>query len=175
MEPMVTDVGPQGCLFNYHVTAHKPTAVRHCAVGSFTSPNETNLVIGRSTHLDIQVLTPEGLKVGVLSGGPSNSVEQMQQDCPGHPQLHLAALPCAAESLIMGAAKLHSAWPPYLWRSCTCCAAVHTCWFGWCAVQLARVFLEYFIGLSHVGPVTIFYPSYEPPQIIAVPVLELLA
>ncbi|WIA28318.1 hypothetical protein OEZ86_010868 [Tetradesmus obliquus] len=74
MEPMATDVGPQGCLFNYHVTAHKPTAVRHCAVGSFTSPNETNLIIGRSTHLDIQVLTPEGLKAvqtvplyGVLS------------------------------------------------------------------------------------------------------------
>uniref|UniRef100_A0A383VG15 DNA damage-binding protein 1 n=1 Tax=Tetradesmus obliquus TaxID=3088 RepID=A0A383VG15_TETOB len=74
MESMVTDVGPQGCLFNYHVTAHKPTAVRLCAVGSFTSPNETNLIIGRSTHLDIQVLTPEGLKAvqtvplyGVLS------------------------------------------------------------------------------------------------------------
>jgi hypothetical protein len=42
----VTDVGLQGCLFNYHVIAHKPTAVRHCAVGSFTGANDTNLIIG---------------------------------------------------------------------------------------------------------------------------------
>ena len=46
--PMATDGGGVGggCIYNYHVTAHKPTAVRHCAVGSFTSPADINLIIG---------------------------------------------------------------------------------------------------------------------------------
>ncbi|KAF8072489.1 DDB1A [Scenedesmus sp. PABB004] len=57
---------PHSVLFNYAVTAHKPTAVRHCAVGHFTAPNETNLIIGRSTHLEIQRLEGDGLK-GVLT------------------------------------------------------------------------------------------------------------
>eukprot|EP00775_Hariotina_reticulata_P011705 gene11705-11850_t len=65
MAPMVTDVGQQGCIYNYHVTAHRPTAVTHCAVGNFTGSSDVNLIIGRSTHIDIQMLTAEGLK-GVL-------------------------------------------------------------------------------------------------------------
>lgn len=36
---------PQGCQFNYVVSAHKPTAVNHSAVGHFTSPTDLNLVI----------------------------------------------------------------------------------------------------------------------------------
>jgi DNA damage-binding protein 1 len=44
--PMVTDVGPKGCIYNYHVTAHRPTAVTHCAVGNFTSSSDVNLIIG---------------------------------------------------------------------------------------------------------------------------------
>eukprot|EP00879_Flechtneria_rotunda_P007343 GHRR01007704.1.p1 GENE.GHRR01007704.1~~GHRR01007704.1.p1 ORF type:complete len:982 (+),score=309.67 GHRR01007704.1:155-3100(+) len=54
------------CILNYHVTASKPSAVTHCAVGSFTSSTDVNLIIGRSTHVDIQALTTEGLK-GVLT------------------------------------------------------------------------------------------------------------
>lgn len=36
----------QGGLYNYVVTAHKPTAVSHAAMGSFTSPTDVNLIIG---------------------------------------------------------------------------------------------------------------------------------
>ena len=32
--------------FNYAITAHRPTAVTQCVVGSFTSPDEVNLIIG---------------------------------------------------------------------------------------------------------------------------------
>eukprot|EP00878_Enallax_costatus_P005870 GHUV01006158.1.p1 GENE.GHUV01006158.1~~GHUV01006158.1.p1 ORF type:complete len:800 (+),score=216.97 GHUV01006158.1:186-2585(+) len=64
-QPMAVDAYA-GCIFNYCVTAHKPTAVRQCVVGSFTSGSDVNLIIGRSTQIDIQLLTPEGLK-GVLT------------------------------------------------------------------------------------------------------------
>lgn len=35
----------QGCQFNYVVSAHKPTAVNHSAVGHFTSATDLNLVV----------------------------------------------------------------------------------------------------------------------------------
>ena len=34
-----------GCIYNYVVSAHKPTAVRHSVVGNFTSPSDLNLII----------------------------------------------------------------------------------------------------------------------------------
>lgn len=34
-----------GSIFNYVVTAHKPTAVSMSVVGSFTGPADTNLII----------------------------------------------------------------------------------------------------------------------------------
>ena len=34
-----------GSIFNYVVTAHKPTAVSMSVVGAFTGPNDTNLII----------------------------------------------------------------------------------------------------------------------------------
>jgi hypothetical protein len=34
-----------GALFNYCVTAHKPTAVIASVVGNFTGPNDVNLII----------------------------------------------------------------------------------------------------------------------------------
>ena len=43
--PMAVDFGSHGCIYNYHVTAHKPTAVTHCVVGSFTGANDSNLII----------------------------------------------------------------------------------------------------------------------------------
>lgn len=45
-QPMAVDVGTQGCIYNYCVTAQKPTAVRQCAVGSFTNSTDVNLIIG---------------------------------------------------------------------------------------------------------------------------------
>jgi len=32
-------------VWNYVVTAHKPTSVSHSCVGNFTSPNQLNLII----------------------------------------------------------------------------------------------------------------------------------
>lgn len=40
-----TNTSMQGCQFNYVVSAHKPTAVNHSAVGHFTSASDLNLVI----------------------------------------------------------------------------------------------------------------------------------
>ncbi len=34
-----------GCIYNYVVSAHKPTAVRHSVVGNFTSPSDLNLIM----------------------------------------------------------------------------------------------------------------------------------
>lgn len=33
-----------GGVYNYVVTAHKPTAVTHAVVGNFTSPTDLNLI-----------------------------------------------------------------------------------------------------------------------------------
>ena len=79
-----------GCIYNYVVSAHKPTAVRHSVVGNFTSPADLNLIIrhapvprkyldlqilvmsrkkhaiavcSKVTRIEIYTLTPEGLKV----------------------------------------------------------------------------------------------------------------
>jgi DNA damage-binding protein 1 len=62
---MPLEVGSEGCQFNYVVSAHKPTAVNHSAVGHFTSATDLNLVISKSTRLEVHRLTPEGLQ-GVL-------------------------------------------------------------------------------------------------------------
>ena len=36
---------PEGCAYNYVVTAHKPTNVSHSVVGKFTGPADLNLII----------------------------------------------------------------------------------------------------------------------------------
>ncbi|KAI7892669.1 mono-functional DNA-alkylating methyl methanesulfonate N-term-domain-containing protein [Mucor mucedo] len=46
----------------YVVTAQKPTATQFAVKGSFTSPFETNLVLGKGTRIEIYTLTPDGLK-----------------------------------------------------------------------------------------------------------------
>ena len=40
-----SSASPPGSIFNYVVTAHKPTAVNMSVVGAFTGPNDTNLII----------------------------------------------------------------------------------------------------------------------------------
>ncbi|KAL4855081.1 DNA damage-binding protein 1 [Chlorella vulgaris] len=62
---MVLELGQEGCQFNYVVSAHKPTSVQHSAVGHFTSATDLNLIISKSTRLEVHRLTPEGLQ-GVL-------------------------------------------------------------------------------------------------------------
>ncbi|GAB6033172.1 DNA damage-binding protein 1a [Chamberlinius hualienensis] len=47
---------------NYIVTAHKPTAVTTCVTGSFTSPDDLNLILAKNTRLEIYVVKPEGLR-----------------------------------------------------------------------------------------------------------------
>ncbi|CAI5489016.1 unnamed protein product [Closterium sp. Naga37s-1] len=49
-------------IWNYVVTAHKPTAVTHSLVGSFTGTHDMNLIVGKSTRMEIYLLTPQGLQ-----------------------------------------------------------------------------------------------------------------
>ncbi|KAK9936890.1 hypothetical protein M0R45_013712 [Rubus argutus] len=49
-------------VWNYVVTAHKPTNVTHSCVGNFTGPQELNLIIAKCTRIEILLLTPLGLQ-----------------------------------------------------------------------------------------------------------------
>ncbi|KAJ8548958.1 hypothetical protein K7X08_030924 [Anisodus acutangulus] len=49
-------------VWNYVVTAHKPTNVTHSCVGNFTAPQELNLIIAKCTRIEIHLLTPQGLQ-----------------------------------------------------------------------------------------------------------------
>ncbi|KAJ1703919.1 hypothetical protein LUZ63_003698 [Rhynchospora breviuscula] len=49
-------------VWNYVVTAHKPTNVTHSCVGNFTAPNQLNLIIAKCTRIEIHLLTPHGLQ-----------------------------------------------------------------------------------------------------------------
>ncbi|CAH2080608.1 unnamed protein product [Thlaspi arvense] len=49
-------------IWNYVVTAHKPTNVTHSCVGNFTGPQELNLIIAKCTRIEIHLLTPQGLQ-----------------------------------------------------------------------------------------------------------------
>ena len=47
--------------------AHRPTSVTHAIAASFTSGTARNLVIARSTRLEINLLTPEGLQASLFA------------------------------------------------------------------------------------------------------------
>ncbi|KAH7654344.1 DNA damage-binding protein 1 [Dioscorea alata] len=49
-------------VWNYVVTAHKPTNVTHSCVGNFTAPQELNLIIAKCTRIEIHLLTTQGLQ-----------------------------------------------------------------------------------------------------------------
>ncbi|KAL0398278.1 UNVERIFIED_CONTAM: DNA damage-binding protein 1 [Sesamum radiatum] len=49
-------------IWNFVVTAHKPTNVTHSCVGNFTGPQEVNLIIAKCTRIEIHVLSPQGLQ-----------------------------------------------------------------------------------------------------------------
>lgn len=48
--------------YSYVVSAQKPTAVNAAVTGNFTGPNDLNLIVAKNTRLEIQLVTPEGLK-----------------------------------------------------------------------------------------------------------------
>eukprot|EP00889_Picochlorum_renovo_P004265 jgi/Picre1/31295/NNA_006648.t1 len=50
------------CAYNYILTAHKPTSVTQSAVGSFTGSSDVNLIVAKSSRLEIHRLTEEGLQ-----------------------------------------------------------------------------------------------------------------
>jgi hypothetical protein len=47
--------------YNYVVTAQKPTAVTHSLTAAFTGPDQLNLILIKSTRLEIHTMGPEGL------------------------------------------------------------------------------------------------------------------
>lgn len=47
--------------YSYIVNSQKPTAVNHTVVCNFTSPLDTNLIIAKGNHLEIQTLKEDGL------------------------------------------------------------------------------------------------------------------
>ncbi|KAI8524591.1 hypothetical protein RHMOL_Rhmol13G0160800 [Rhododendron molle] len=49
-------------IWNYVVTAHKPTNVTHSCVGNFTSSQELNLIVAKCTRIEIHLLSPQGLQ-----------------------------------------------------------------------------------------------------------------
>lgn len=49
-------------IWNYVVTAHKPTNVSHSCVGNFTGPQELNLIVAKCTRIEIHLLSPQGLQ-----------------------------------------------------------------------------------------------------------------
>ncbi|KAK2977803.1 hypothetical protein RJ640_029848 [Escallonia rubra] len=50
-------------VWNYVVTAHKPTNVTHSCVGNFTGPQELNLIVAKCTRIEIHFLTAQGLQL----------------------------------------------------------------------------------------------------------------
>jgi DNA damage-binding protein 1 len=47
--------------YSYVVNSQKPTAVHHTVVCSFTSPSDTNLIIAKGNHLEVQTLKEDCL------------------------------------------------------------------------------------------------------------------
>uniref|UniRef100_H3G8E6 DNA damage-binding protein 1 n=1 Tax=Phytophthora ramorum TaxID=164328 RepID=H3G8E6_PHYRM len=48
--------------YSYVATAQKPTSVTHSLTAAFTGPNDTNLLLAKSTRFEVHLLTPEGLQ-----------------------------------------------------------------------------------------------------------------
>eukprot|EP01094_Clydonella_sp_ATCC50884_P028366 TRINITY_DN848_c0_g1_i1.p1 TRINITY_DN848_c0_g1~~TRINITY_DN848_c0_g1_i1.p1 ORF type:complete len:1089 (-),score=323.39 TRINITY_DN848_c0_g1_i1:272-3538(-) len=48
-------------MYNYVVSAHKPTAVSHALTCAFTGTTHRNLVVAKGTRLEVHTLTPDGL------------------------------------------------------------------------------------------------------------------
>jgi hypothetical protein len=55
-------------IYNYVVTAHKPTNVTHSAVGNFTSPTHLNLIIAYPPQQNL-VFVDEGCETLACNSG----------------------------------------------------------------------------------------------------------
>eukprot|EP00009_Paramoeba_aestuarina_P010924 CAMPEP_0201526994 /NCGR_PEP_ID=MMETSP0161_2-20130828/33637_1 /ASSEMBLY_ACC=CAM_ASM_000251 /TAXON_ID=180227 /ORGANISM="Neoparamoeba aestuarina, Strain SoJaBio B1-5/56/2" /LENGTH=281 /DNA_ID=CAMNT_0047927609 /DNA_START=109 /DNA_END=950 /DNA_ORIENTATION=+ len=55
-------VAQAGKVYNYVVTAQKPTAVTHSVVGNFTDSDDLNLIVCKSSLLEIFKITASGLE-----------------------------------------------------------------------------------------------------------------
>lgn len=62
MIPMYSVIEKSAMAYHYVVTAQKPTAVSACITGNFTSPFDLNLLVAKTTRLEMYLVTPEGLK-----------------------------------------------------------------------------------------------------------------
>ncbi|MQL89144.1 hypothetical protein Taro_021716 [Colocasia esculenta] len=85
-------------MWNYVVTAHKPTNVTHSCVGNFTSPQELNLIIAKCTRIEIHLLAPHGLQgqVGERQGYPGRDPQiEMQRE-----EGHSSPLRCSTQYLL---------------------------------------------------------------------------
>jgi DNA damage-binding protein 1 len=45
-------------MYNYVVTAQRPTSVQRVLKGNFTGPDDVNLIVCRSSRLEVHLLTP---------------------------------------------------------------------------------------------------------------------
>ena len=54
--------------FSYIATSQKSTGVTHAVVGEFTASGEINLILGKTSRLEVHLVTPDGL-TPVLSEG----------------------------------------------------------------------------------------------------------
>ena len=50
---------------HYYASVQRPTVVTHTARGNFTSCDKINLLVCKSSTLEVYELTPEGLAVGI--------------------------------------------------------------------------------------------------------------
>ncbi|KAH8557053.1 CPSF A subunit region-domain-containing protein [Umbelopsis sp. PMI_123] len=64
-------------VYQYVVTAQKPTAVHFAVKGRFTSSEDINLIISKGTRIEIFTLTPEGLRP-VIEFGIYGRIEAME-------------------------------------------------------------------------------------------------
>ncbi|KAG9510937.1 DNA damage-binding protein 1, partial [Fragariocoptes setiger] len=49
--------------YNYVVTAHRASAVSQCVTGNFTGPDDLNLIVAKTSRLEISKVTPDGLRL----------------------------------------------------------------------------------------------------------------
>lgn len=79
-------------MYNYVVTAHKPSCVSHTAVGNFLGPDQHNLLVAKVNHIEVYTIAPEGLICAVeLPIHGSISVMTLLR-MPHDPQHHLVLL-----------------------------------------------------------------------------------
>jgi DNA damage-binding protein 1 len=61
----------------YLATSQKPTGVTHAITGAFTGGRDLNLILGKTSRLEIHTITPEGL-VPVTDVGLYGRIANMQ-------------------------------------------------------------------------------------------------